>query len=220
MSKPRKQKIKAASDKTNPVTNAKDIIKVGDNLKEDSDPAVSAIGVLVTDSAGKLSDSVLDNDNAHDAAQLANTKMYEQNTETCTVYNDAAGKIMLKFPNDPDKWKGYGFVLTKDKAEDKPIPDQPVNCSMEQGEFYKTCKVRFDLPANAETYTIEMTKTDPKDDASYVIVKDPKVIFTTTTIIFNVPNDFLNVNLWLKVTAHNANGCGPASEPFGGRRIQ
>jgi len=220
MSKPRKQKIKAASDKTNPVTNAKNITKVGDNMKGDSDPDVKALGIAVSDSGGKLSVSVTDNDNAHNAAQLANTLMYEQNTQTCDDYNNAAVKIMQKFPNQPDTWKGYGFVLTADKSVARPIAGIPTNGTMAQGKFPGTSTIRFDVVPNADSYSVEMTKGDLSEESVFVQVKSPRMFYTTSTITFDVPKDYQNVLIWVKVTAHNTTGDSPASEPFGCMKIQ
>jgi|WetSurMetagenome_2_1015567.scaffolds.fasta_scaffold316481_2 hypothetical protein len=220
MATPRKQKTKNLNGKGNPVTNVKQISKVADNLANDPDTSVAAIGTALQTSVGKLGDSITDNDNAHDAAQLANTKMYEQNSTTASDYNNAGVKIMQKFENNPNKWKSYGFVLTKDAAEARPIPGMPINGSMLQGKFPATCSIRFDVVPNADSYSIEMTKGDLSEASVFVQVKSPRMFYTTTNITFDVPKEYLNVLLWVKVTAHNTTGDSPASEPFGCMKIQ
>jgi hypothetical protein len=220
MSKQIPQHIKKMNYRSNPEDNRVILETVGKNLKNDPDTEISALGSLVVAAGTELGSAVVGNKDAHDAALLATKVMNDSNADGSKTYNDAAAKIELKFPGDTEKWMSYGYEVTKDIASDRPIPDKPQNCVMSQGAFPRTCTITFDVPANAENYTVEITRNDPKEDAGYVVVRSPKIIYTTTTITFDVTGEYLNVPLWAKVTAHNAAGQSPASDPFGGLRIQ
>jgi hypothetical protein len=220
MSKSLQQHIKKVSSKNNPENNKTTLDTVGNKLKADPDQTISGYGTDLLAKSVTLDDAIVSDKKAKLESILASKIKKEKNAESSKSYNDIALLIEQKYPNDTDKWMSFGFVTTKDKATDKPIPDKPENCQMQQGAFPKTCTVSFDVPKNAENYTVEITKGDPLAGATYIVVKSPKIIYTTTNISFDVADDYLNQPLWAKITAHNAAGQSPASKPFGGMRIQ
>jgi hypothetical protein len=178
------------------------------------------LGTDVSLAGTTLNALIVENKDTHDAAELATKSMNDSNALGCQIYNNAADEVERVYPDNTSKWLSLGFVVTKDIASDQDVPEKVENCTMSQGEYEKTCEIRFDPSLRAANYTVQITKDNPSENPTYIIVTRPKIVYTTSRITFDVPDDYLNVPLWVRVTAHNSTGDAPASEPFGGKRIQ
>lgn len=211
---------KKMSSHDNATDNAKQMEVVGTQLKADTDPVIKAMGEDLLDGAVVITDSVNDSGIKHAAAEAATLKVQQNNVDGATLYNEVGAEIEKKFPNDSIKWKDYGYEVTSDMAHDQTLPDKVVNGIMIQGKYPKQCILQFEASSNSANFTVEITIADPSDPTKYILVKTPKMIFTTIKITFIVPDDYLGKNLWAKVTAHNSAGESPASDPFGGMKIQ
>lgn len=220
MSKTIKPHVKKVDYRNNPSDNKTVFESVGAKLTSDTNPTVSALGAGISTAATTLNGKIVASKDAHDAALVATKTMNDSNTAGCKTYNDAGLIVEQQYPDNPTKWLELGLEVTKDLASTKEIPDKCTNCSMAQGEFPKACTIDFDPSNRAENYTIEITKDNPSGSPVYILVRNPKTVYSTSSINFNMPDDYLNVPVWIKVTAHNTTGNSPASDPFGGMRIQ
>jgi hypothetical protein len=215
-----KQHIKKISAHNNPDTNKTKFGAVGDKLSADTDPAIAALGADVTLAGTTLNTLIIEKESAHEASIVATKAMNDSNAYGCQIYNNAADEVEKTYPDNVSKWLSFGYDVTKDIASDQDVPEKVENCVMMQGDYEKTCKIEFDHSLRATNYTVQITKENPTESQTYIIVSSPKIVYTTSSITFDVPDDYLNVPIWAKVTAHNSAGDAPASTPFGGLRIQ
>jgi hypothetical protein len=220
MSKNLTPKIKKLSKHAYPKDNKTKVASVGAKLSDDSDPAVAVLGTRVSSAATTLDTSITAHKDAQDAAELATITMNNENANACKAYNDATVVVMQKYPNNPDHWRSLGYEVTKDLAQDQDPPEKVMNITLSQGEYPKTCLVKFDPAKRAETYTVEITKDDPSLNPAFSLVRSPKTVFTTATFVIDILEAYLNVPIWVRVTAHNASGDSPVSNASGGIRIQ
>ena len=214
------QHIKVLNPKDNVDDNKNQIAKVGDKMFASSNVPIKAKGTILKASATTIGDSVLANDTAHTTAEAATQTLANDAKDGCNAYNEAALLVEQTYPGDSDTWAALGFGVTSAIAHTKTLAPKVVNGSMVQGKFPKECDVKFDVSEGADNYTLEITIADPSDATKYILVTNPKMIFTTSKVSFFVPDDYLGKPLWVKVTAHNSAGASPASDPIGGMRIQ
>ena len=220
MSKDLKQTIVMADAKHNAGENQEEFAYIGGKLAADANPDVAATGTALVAGAANIGVKKTANKNAHEAAKTATDNLNHANADAANLYNVARAKVLEVYPNDPDKYSGYGFRLTSAIAHDPSIPEKIVYISIVQSDFPKHANVHFERPARAEKFTVEITKGNPFDASTYIMITKPSVIFDSTNITIIIPDDYLNVNIWIKITAHNNAGDGPPSEPFGGKKIQ
>jgi len=142
------------------------------------------------------------------------------NRDGVASYNKIGVEYEKLHPNDTAAWIAAGYEVTKEEAETIPAPDAVTNCTMEQGKYPKQAVITFKPAPNSINFTLEITNDNPLDATKYIQVKNPRMIFTTIKIEFFVPDAMLDKILYVKVTAHNHGGDSPASDPFGGRKIQ
>ena len=220
MTKTLEQHILYMSTKENAETNRTQIDMVASKLTQDSNLTVKAQGEILAGITVTLDASILSHVSTAAAAETATQVLVEDNKKACVAYNTSAQKVEEAYPNNPTKYKSLGYEVSSAMAHDQTIADKVVNGSISQGKFPKECVVRFDVSLRADNYTLEMTIADPSDSTKYILVTNPKMIFTTAKISFFVPDEYLGKNLWVKVTAHNSAGTSPASDAFGGIKIQ
>ena len=214
------KKIKAASTHNNASDNKEKCESIGNLMAASTDPVIKPIGIALQGTASTGNDAILNQDAMKAAYHAATKTVNEQNGVMCKAMNDAGKKVMEKFPNNDAQWTLYGFEVTSGEAHDQTVPDKVLNSSITQGDFAGQVDVHFDPSPRADNYTLLYTTGDPTIAANYKLVTNPKMIFTSSKISFNLPPDALNKDLWVIVTAHNTAGDSPASEPFGGRKIQ
>ena len=206
--------------KDNPKDNSTQIGAVGELMSNSENLTVKNAGVALLPFGGTINSSVVNNKKAHDDAETANKAMHQANDNGVVKYNEAAKIVMLAFPNNPDMWAALGFDVSSGTAQSQTAPDKVTNGSITQGDYAAQCDLHFDPAARAANYTVQDVTGDPAIIANYKMVTNPKMIFTSSKISFNLPPDALNKDLWVIVTAHNTAGDSPVSEPFGGRKIQ
>ena len=214
------QTIKTLKPTDNPADNKIKVEAVGTKLSQESNVTIKEMGEQNITNAETIGTSQLNQKIAKDAHEAATAKVHQDNEAACIFYNTTAKKVMDFFANDQAKWAAIGFDLTSSEVHERPVPGKVINCVMMQGEYPKQCKITFDPVAAADNFTVEITIADPLDASKYILVVNPKMIFTTSKITFFVPDTYLGKPLWAKVTAHNTTGTGPSSEPFGGKIIQ
>jgi len=220
MAKSREQHILALSTRNNASANKMTTEVISKKLKASSNPEVQALGDDLETKSGNLNTSILAQIKAKKESEVATKKMHQDNNAACKSHKTAAKKIEELYPNNPILWTECGFAVSSDMAHDQTLPGKVVNGMMEQGKYKKQCTIYFDAAPNVDHFTVEMTVSDPSDTSKYVLVRSPRMIYTTTKITFDVPDDFLDKYLWVKVTAHNTAGDSPVSDPFGGMKIQ
>jgi len=220
MERPLEQHAKVLNPNDNVDDIKNQLEKVGDKMLEDVNVDVKAQGTILKNCSTTIGASH-DAQLSAQATEKTATKTLENDTKDgCKAYKAAILVAEKTYPNDPDTLEALGFDLTSDIAHTKTLAPKVVNGSIAQGEFPNECIAKFDISAGADNYTVEITVKDPSDASGYILVTIPKMIFTTSKISFIVPDDYLGKPLWVKVTAHNHAGASPASNPFGGIRIQ
>ena len=220
MTKTIEQHILNMSSSDNAVNNRTQIDLVASKLTQDPNLIVKAQGEILVGVIVTLDGSISSHVSTQAAAETATKVLAEDNKKATVAYNLAAQKVEEIYPNNPTKYSSFGYAVSSPIAQDQTLADKVVNGSISQGEFPKECLVRFDVSARADNYTLQITIADPSDLTKYILVVNPKMIFTTAKISFFVPDDYLGKNLWVKVTAHNSAGTSPASDAFGGLKIQ
>jgi len=220
MAKSREQHILVLSTRNNPADNKIKAAAISSKLKASTNPDVQALGDDLEAKSGTLDTSIISQKKARKEAEAATKKMHQDNNATCKSHNAAAKKIEEYFENNATLWMAFGFAVSSDLAHDQTLPDKVVNGMMEQGMYKKQCTIYFDAQPNVDHFTVEMTVNDPSDASKYVLVRSPRMIYTTTKITFDVPDEFLDKYLWVKVTAHNTAGDSPVSDAFGCLKIQ
>ena len=220
MSSIKEQTIITLKSKDAPKDNSIQIGAVATLMSNSENLTVKNAGVALLPFSGTINSSVVNNKKAHDDAETATTTMHQANDNGVVKYNEAAKIVMLAFPNNPDMWAALGFDVSSGTAHSQTAPDKVLNGSITQGDYAAQCDLHFDPAARAANYTVQYITGDPAIIANYKMVTNPKMIFTSSKISFILPPDALNKDLWVIVTAHNTAGDSPASEPFGGRKIQ
>jgi len=77
--------------------------------------------------------AIATNKSAYDAARASTIALKNANKHGCKVINDAGAAIVKLFPNNPEKWTGYGFEKTMDVIPDRVAPDKVENGPYESG---------------------------------------------------------------------------------------
>ncbi len=211
--------IKFLSNRSKATENVNTLKSVGKNMSDSSDTEIANMGEELKSSADTLNNAITNQIIAKAAAKSATAKLRRERKNACKTFNLVAKKVEQKYPNNTTQWKFLGFKNTSATAHEQKIPERIITGSMIQGEFPKQCVIEFAAVVNADAYTVEITKDDPSDDTKYILVINPRMIFTTHKIAFIVPDDYLDENIWAKVTSHNAAGQSPASTPIGGKKI-
>ena len=215
----KKAKIKRMKPTGVPKTVEEKTKIVGENAGGSSNPLVSAKGTAANDKADELKDAISDNKNKHNAAVLATKTMLKETKLTAKAYNNLATICEIELPDNVETWIEMGFEVTKTIISEVGKPGKVLHGAVTQGDFSATADIHHDPVAGARDYSIRVTKGDLGDDASYIMITKPRALFTKSNATVKLPDDYLNVPLWWKVTAHNTAGSGPESDPFGGRRI-
>ncbi|MEI8202926.1 MAG: hypothetical protein WCH34_07940 [Bacteroidota bacterium] len=220
MSKPRKQDILVLSDHSNPEVNKNKILLVGGKMEESLNPAISALGTSLVTSGTTLNTKITNKANADAAAESATTELHDANEAGCKLYKSTIAEIKKILPDNPTAWKEFYYDLSSDIAHDMDVPEKVEGGSGTQSDFAGQCDAHWKPTLRAKFYTVRISNDDPLDLSKYIRVEDPKDSFTSSSIRFVVPEDMRNKVLWIKVTASNSTGKGPASDPFGGIIIQ
>ncbi len=218
MSKKLEQKVKKMSSKDNATDNRDYAGKVASNMADSTDPVIVAQGGDVQNGADGASKAILGEKKAHDAAVASTATKHQQNIKNCEIFNAQAVIVQQNNPGNIELLKKLGYVLTSGEALDAKEPEQVQNGTMEQGKYDGTADVTY-TGIDGCDYTVEITKGDPSDAASYVPVTQPEPVFSKVNITIVLPAGFSGNILWAKVTAHNNAGGGPPSQPFGGKKI-
>lgn len=220
MAKHTKPKIKMMDARANPTDNQVKAKEIATNLKDDSNQAVQDAGDLVDTAADNMTAAIQEQQAAIDVKEASTANLHTVNSESCKTVNDAAIVVMTQHPNDSTLWKKFGFSVTEEIISDRPLPGKVKNGGMSQGDFLKTFDIQFDPVEYADNYTVEYTKGDPLDASKYIAAKGKITVLSRTSATFDAAEGYTGVVLWVKVTAHNTKGSGPASDPFGGMIIQ
>ena len=215
----RAAKIKRLNDQDPPADVQSLTETVGANTSGSTNPSIAAKGALATTAAGNLRTAINDGINKRNASVEATGVTHRKNELSATAYNNLAATVEIEDPNNPDGWRGKGFVLTQTDVPDVPLPAQVTNGSVTNSDFLGQADLHHDPVPTAKNYTHRVTKADPTDDTKYIQVTSPKTQYTKSSATIDVPADYLNVPLFWKSTAHNTAGAGPESAPYGGGRI-
>ena len=218
MSKKLEQKVKKMSAKDNAGVNRDMAVKVASNMADSPDPIIVAQGTTVQNGADGASKAIIGEEKAHDAAIAATATKNKQNIKNCEIFNAQAVIVQQNNPGNIELLKTLGYTLTSATAEDAKEPEQVQHGTMEQGKYPGTADITYQGIEGCD-YTVEITKGDPSDAASYVLVTQPEPVFSKVSITIVLPAGFAGNTLWAKVTAHNNAGGGPPSQPFGGKKI-
>lgn len=221
MSKQLVEHIKKLSTKNNSVDNAATIITVGTNLEASANVAVAAQGLIVS-AAGDATDVANRAEtNAHNAALVATATKATVAKDSVDKYNASGVVVEQQLPGQPTVWTAFGFQTTASVAIDAHAPEAVLHGSISIGDYQATMSIHFDPAVGTGniTYTAEITNSDPSDLTKYIQVESPQLSYTKTTFTINLAPEYLDVNVWIKITAHNTAGASPASVPFGGRKI-
>ena len=192
--------------------------KVASNMADSSDSVIVAQGLIVQTGADGSAKAILAKGKAHDAAIAATATENKQNINNCEIFNAQALIVQQNNPGNTDLFTALGYILTAETAEDAKEPTQVLNGAMGQGKYLGTADITYDKVEGC-TYTVEITKGDPSDAATYVDITQPEPMFSKVSITIVLPAGYAGATCWLKVTAHNGAGAGPPSQPFGGKKI-
>ena len=218
MSKQLTQKVKLMAPRDNAGDNRDLAAKVASNMADSPDPVIVAQGATVQNGADGASKAIIGEEKAHDAAIAATATKNKQNIKNCEIFNAQAVIVQQNNPGNIELLKTLGYILTSATAEDAKEPEQVQHGTMEQGKYPGTADITYQGIEGCD-YTVEITKGDPSDAASYVLVTQPEPMFSKVSITIVLPAGFSGNILWAKVTAHNNAGGGPPSQPFGGKKI-
>ena len=218
MSKQLTQKVKLMAPRDNAGDNRDMAAKVASNMADSPDPVIVAQGATVQNGADGASKAIIGEEKAHDAAIAATATKNKQNIKNCEIFNAQAVIVQQNNPGNIELLKTLGYILTSATAEDAKEPEQVQHGTMEQGKYPGTADITYQGIEGCD-YTVEITKGDPSDAASYVLVTQPEPVFSKVSITIVLPAGFAGNTLWAKVTAHNNAGGGPPSQPFGGKKI-
>jgi hypothetical protein len=221
MSKQLTVKIKLLSAHNNPVDNASTMATVGGNMAADGNAVVAAKGTLVGDAGVATANAITADTNAHNLALSTTITKTTVNKDSVEIYNAGAVIVEQQYPNNTTKWIALGFETTASTAQDANPPEEVLHGSFSVGDYLATMSIHFDpaVGTGKITYTAEITNADPSDATKYIQVISPEISYTKTTFTINLAPAYLDVNVWIKITAHNTAGASPASVPFGGRKI-
>ena len=221
MSKQLTEKIKLMNAHLNPATNASTMVRVGANMEADANTAVAAEGTVVAGGGEASNNAITDDTNAHNLALASTIAKAEVNKNSVERFNAGAVIVQQQYPNNPTKWTALGFETTESVALDAHEPEAVLHGSFSVGDYLATMSIHFDpaVGTGKITYTAQITNGDPSDASKYIQVESPEISYTKTTFTINLTPEYLDVNVWIKITAHNTAGASPASVPFGGRKI-
>jgi len=219
MSHPIKQHTKKLSYQDNANDNRKTIEAAGTIMSQSSVDTIKDFGDSLLAEAATLNSKVIIQENAHDAAETSTANTKEENKKGCELFNSIGDKVEELYPNEPNKWKELGLAVTEGTAHDKKPPEMVTEATMKQGVNPGECEIHLVSPENAQTYTVEISTSEPSDASKYIQVKNPRMFFSTSNFTIIVPDDYLDKALWVKLTAHNSAGDSHASDPFGGKKI-
>jgi len=191
----------------------------GENAAASANPEVSAKGTTANNKAEDLQNAILDKRDKQNAAKAATKTVLKETRLAAKAYNNLATICEMELPDDVNEWIRMGFDITQTVVLDAKKPGKVLHGSVSQGDFSATADIHHDPVEGARDYSIRVTKGSPADDATYIMITKPRALFTKSNATVKLPDDYLNVPLWWKVTAHNSAGAGPESDPFGGRRI-
>ncbi len=212
--------IKKASTRSKVSDNEAMLLSAGGKLADDTNPSIVALSAGLIAAGEAIGTSIVNQKTKHDEALVSTDQVKQDNKDGCDAYNAAAKKVEEVYPGNTSKWADLGFSSTLAVVPDQTPPDKVENCKMFQSEYAKQCEVRYDPTARALSYIIKITKDAPLDASKYIIIEEPTTSFTSASVRIVIPDAYLNVPIWIKVTASNGAGKGPSSEPFGGRIIQ
>ena len=218
MSKKLEQKVKKMSSKDNAGVNRDMAAKVASNMADSPDPIIVAQGTTVQNGADGASKAIIGEEKAHDAAVASTVTKHKQNIKNCEIFNAQAVIVQQNNPGNIELLKTLGYTLTAGEALDATEPGQVENGTIDQGTYLGTADITYKGIEGCD-YTVEITKGDPSDAATYVPVTQPEPVFSKVSITIVLPAGYPGNIIWAKVTAHNNAGGGPPSQPFGGKKI-
>ena len=218
MSKQLTQKVKLMAPRDNAGDNRDMAAKVASNMADSPDPVIVAQGATVQNGADGASKAIIGEEKAHDAAIAATATKNKQNIKNCEIFNAQAVIVQQNNPGNIELLKTLGYTLTAGEALDATEPGQVENGTIDQGTYLGTADITYKGIEGCD-YTVEITKGDPSDAASYVPVTQPEPVFSKVSITIVLPAGYPGNIIWAKVTAHNNAGGGPPSQPFGGKKI-
>ena len=221
MSKHLEPKIKQLQAHDGAVANKAKTELIGTRLSASGNVTVAAQGPIVSGGSSALQGSIVGNTSAHMDAKTATGTMKTKNSDAVKLANAGGVVLMQQFPNQPDVWRTYGYETTMEEVPDTVKPGIVENCSVSQGDFLGTGDVHHDPTPTADTYTVLVTNGPADDYAKYIDVTNTDESTAKSSTTVTLPSTHINVPLFFIVIAHNSDGDGPPSVPFGGgRRIQ
>lgn len=181
---------------------------IAPELEADSDASVQAVGAALA--AENTTLRVKDTDRSQKEADAieATGVLNDEEKVWDSVMKAAAAKVMEVYPNNPNKWKGYGFILAKHKNISTGKPDKVINLAATTGDSIKTVDLHWDNLYNAK-YKIQICEGDPTIESNWKYA-EPDYSTKSSITIINLEQGKL---MWFRVAGVNASGQGIWSNP-------
>lgn len=182
--------------------------KIFPELEDDPNAAVQAVGATLSNLNTSLRDKQDDKNQKEAAAIEATGVMHEEEKLWITAMKAAAAKVMEIYPNNPNKWKGFGFTLAKSTTKSTGKPAKVKKLAATTGDLIKQIDLHWDSLYNAN-YIIHICEGDTTIEENWKPAT-PSFSTKSSVTLTGLPQGKL---MWFRVKGVNASGQGIWSNP-------